>query len=157
MGSLSVQTEPGWLHPCYNGPYLTEGLVFSRAKTPFSHGQLGGCWKPLCDALALWSQQMKGNRGALTLPHYCSMHLLELRKNGVNTKHRKGKKKTLTGREQWSLVSGFSQVKYLLLLVWRLKLNCEKSHKSRFPLLCTMDFDSHLTWNYKCKTSSQYK
>ena len=42
MGSMSAQTEPGWLHPCYNGPYLTEGLVFSRAKTPFSHGQLGG-------------------------------------------------------------------------------------------------------------------
>lgn len=42
MGSMSVQTEAGQLHPCYNGPYLTEGLVFSRAKTPFSHGQLGG-------------------------------------------------------------------------------------------------------------------
>lgn len=39
---------------CYNGPYLTKGLVFSRAKTPFSHGQLGGCKKPLCDAFASW-------------------------------------------------------------------------------------------------------
>ena len=38
MAPMSVQTEAG----CYNGPYLTEGLVFSGAKTPFSHGQLGG-------------------------------------------------------------------------------------------------------------------
>lgn len=48
MGSVSAQSEAGRLHRCYNVPYLTGGLVFSRAKTPFSHGQLGGraLWKP---------------------------------------------------------------------------------------------------------------
>lgn len=37
-----VEAELGRLHPlCFNGPYLTAGLVFSGAKTPFSLGQLG--------------------------------------------------------------------------------------------------------------------
>lgn len=55
MGSMSVENEAGWLHHCYNGPYLTEGLVLSRAKTPFSLSQLGGLYKLPCDALAFWS------------------------------------------------------------------------------------------------------
>lgn len=93
MGSMSARSEAGRLHRCYNVPYLTGGLVFSRAKTPFSHGQLAGraLWKPpvWCIGFAI-SRQMKGNRGALPLPHYRAVHLSELRKNGDNRSERRG-------------------------------------------------------------------
>lgn len=56
MVGVSVETAAGQLHPCYNAPYLTGGLVFSRARAPFSHGQLGGHQEPRHqNPLASWS------------------------------------------------------------------------------------------------------
>lgn len=60
VAGVSVQTADGQLHPCYSAPYLTGGLVFSRARAPFSHGQLGQHQEPQHrDALALWSLKVK--------------------------------------------------------------------------------------------------
>lgn len=56
MVGVSVQTAAGQLHPSYNAPYLTGGLVFSQPRVPFTVGQLGGqqeLWR--WEALASWS------------------------------------------------------------------------------------------------------